>query len=180
MRIKEEMQSTYLTFYMNKIVSLSANKLILNIYKCKKLPFTAYQFLQMDITQIKETLIAVVKTDQSTLCSIQKHILIKRIFRIMSLLLIKLLVNLKISLNCCNYLIRNLQKGMRCLWKEVLFKILIGYFRLEAARKLTLWLLSNQQNPKICDYTSRTCYYTSIHISTLTLVSDVCSKESTS
>ena len=51
---------------MNKIVSLAANKLIQNIYKCKKLPFSAYQFLQMDVTEIKETLIAVVKTDQKT------------------------------------------------------------------------------------------------------------------
>ena len=65
-RIKEEMEPTYLSFYMNKVVSLSANKLIQNIYKCKKLPFTAYQFLQMDVTEIKETLIGVVKTDQST------------------------------------------------------------------------------------------------------------------
>lgn len=66
MRIKDEMEPTYLTFYMNKIVSLAANKLIQNIYKCKKIPFTAYQFLQMDITEIKETLVAVVKTDART------------------------------------------------------------------------------------------------------------------
>ena len=64
-KIKDEMQPTYLTFYMNKIVSLAANKLIQNIYKCKKLPFTAYQFLQMDVTEIKETLISIVKSDQS-------------------------------------------------------------------------------------------------------------------
>ena len=50
LKVKDEMEPTYLTFYMNKIVSLSANKLIQNIYKCKKIPFTAYQFLQMDIT----------------------------------------------------------------------------------------------------------------------------------
>lgn len=50
---------------MNKIVSLAANKLIQNIYKCKKIPFTAYQFLQMDITEIKETLVSIVKADQS-------------------------------------------------------------------------------------------------------------------
>jgi hypothetical protein len=49
-RMKDEMEPTYLTFYMNKVVSLASNKLIQNIYKCKKLPFTAYQFLQMDIT----------------------------------------------------------------------------------------------------------------------------------
>lgn len=66
MKMKDEMEPTYLTFYMNKIVSLAANKLIQNIYKCKKLPFSAYQFLQMDITEIKETLISIVKTDQST------------------------------------------------------------------------------------------------------------------
>jgi len=50
---------------MNKVVSLASNKLIQNIYKCKKLPFTAYQFLQMDITEIKETLTTIVKQDQS-------------------------------------------------------------------------------------------------------------------
>jgi hypothetical protein len=66
LKIKDEMEPTYLTFYMTKIVSLASNKLIQNIYKCKKLPFTAYQFLQMDITEIKETLLAIVKTDQST------------------------------------------------------------------------------------------------------------------
>lgn len=60
------MESTYLTFYMNKIVSLAANKLIQNIYKCKKLPPIAYQFLQMDITEIKETLLSVVRNDQSS------------------------------------------------------------------------------------------------------------------
>jgi|LakMenEpi03Aug12_release.lakeMendotaPanAssembly.Ray.scaffolds.fasta_scaffold587089_1 hypothetical protein len=65
-KIKEEMEPTYLTFYMTKIVSLAANKLIQNIYKCKKLPFSAYQFLQMDITEIKETLLAIVKTDTRT------------------------------------------------------------------------------------------------------------------
>ena len=64
-KIKDEMEATYLTFYMNKIVSLAANKLIQNIYKCKKIPFTAYQFLQMDVTEIKETLISIVKSDQS-------------------------------------------------------------------------------------------------------------------
>lgn len=77
MRIKDEMEPTYLTFYMNKIVSLSANKLIQNIYKCKKLPFTAYQFLQMDITEVKETLIAVVKADQKTYSNaknVQNHL----------------------------------------------------------------------------------------------------------
>lgn len=64
LKIKDEMEPTYLSFYMTKIVSLAANKLIQNIYKCKKLPFAAYQFLQMDITEIKETLLAIVKTDQ--------------------------------------------------------------------------------------------------------------------
>jgi len=66
LKIKDEMEPTYLTFYMNKIVSLASNKLIQNIYKCKKLPSTAYQFLQMDITEIKETLLSIVRNDQST------------------------------------------------------------------------------------------------------------------
>ena len=68
------MEPTYLTFYMNKIVSLASNKLIQNIYKCKKLPFTAYQFLQMDITEIKETLMSMVKTDQSTFFAIFRNL----------------------------------------------------------------------------------------------------------
>ena len=51
---------------MNKVVSLASNKLIHNIYKCKKLPFSAYQFLQMDITEIKETLLALPRQDQRT------------------------------------------------------------------------------------------------------------------
>ena len=65
-RVKDEMEPTYLTFYMNKVVSLASNKLIHNIYKCKKLPFSAYQFLQMDITEIKETLVSLPKQDQRT------------------------------------------------------------------------------------------------------------------
>lgn len=53
LKIKDEMEPTYLSLYMNKIVALASNKIIQNIYKCKKLPFNAYQFLQMDITEIK-------------------------------------------------------------------------------------------------------------------------------
>ena len=93
MRIKDEMEPTYLTFYMNKIVSLSANKLIQNIYKCKKLPFTAYQFLQMDITEVKETLIAVVKTDHSNAFFMQKPIPSPKMSRIITPLSTRLLGN---------------------------------------------------------------------------------------
>lgn len=96
-KIKDEMEPTYLTFYMTKIVSLCANKLIQNIYKCKKLPFSAYQFLQMDITEIKETLLAIVKTDQSTPSSIQGPTPIKRPYRTTYRLSIRASPNRKIS-----------------------------------------------------------------------------------
>jgi len=82
---------------MNKIVSLASNKLIQNIYKCKKLPFTAYQFLQMDVTEIKETLISIVKTDQSNIYFIKKLLAIRRHYKIIYYLLIKVFQNLKIS-----------------------------------------------------------------------------------
>ena len=124
MRIKDEMEPTYLTFYMNKIVSLSANKLIQNIYKCKKLPFTAYQFLQMDITEVKETLIAVVKADQSNLFSTQKRTPMPKMCRITSLLSTKPLENLKTSSNFYSFLTRSSLKDTRCSWKEVRLKIL--------------------------------------------------------
>jgi hypothetical protein len=52
---------------MDKIVVLIANKFIQNIYKCKKLPQNAYRMLHMDIIEIKETLLNIVKTDQSNL-----------------------------------------------------------------------------------------------------------------
>lgn len=58
------MQSLYLTLYVDKIVVLVANKFIQNVLKCKKLPETAFQVLLMDLTELKETLLAVIKTDQ--------------------------------------------------------------------------------------------------------------------
>jgi hypothetical protein len=47
------MQSLYLTLYVDKEVVLVANKFIFNIFKCKKLPETAYQVLLMDFTELK-------------------------------------------------------------------------------------------------------------------------------
>ena len=47
------MQSLYLTLYVDKIVVLVANKYIQNVYKCKKLPETAFHVLLMDITELK-------------------------------------------------------------------------------------------------------------------------------
>lgn len=49
MRVKDEMQSLYLTLYIDKIVVLVANRFIQNILKSKKLPETAFQVLHMDI-----------------------------------------------------------------------------------------------------------------------------------
>ena len=65
-KIKDELDSLYLTLYMDKVVVLIANKFIQNIYKCKKLPSIAYQQLHMDIIELKVTLQSIVKTDQST------------------------------------------------------------------------------------------------------------------
>ena len=138
MRIKEEMQPTYLSFYMNKVVSLAANKLIQNIYKCKKLPFTAYQFLQMDATEIKETLIAIVKTDQSTRSKIQKLTQIPKTFKTISLLSTNLSANPKTSSNCSNFLTKSSSNDMKCSWREVHYKIWTGSCKLEAARRVTL------------------------------------------
>lgn len=50
LKIKDELQSVYLTLYVDKVVVLVANKFIQNILKCKKLPETAYQVLLMDFT----------------------------------------------------------------------------------------------------------------------------------
>ena len=65
MKVKDEMQSLYLTLYVDKISVLVANKFIQNVFKCKKLPETAFQVLMMDLTELKEALLSVVKTDQS-------------------------------------------------------------------------------------------------------------------
>ena len=47
------MQSLYLTLYVDKIVVLVANKFIQNVFKCRKLPETAFQVLMMDLTELK-------------------------------------------------------------------------------------------------------------------------------
>lgn len=64
MRVKDEMQRTYLTFFVDKVVFLVANNFIQNILKCKKLPETAFQVLHMDLIELKDTLLSMVKTDQ--------------------------------------------------------------------------------------------------------------------
>ena len=145
------MEPTYLTFYLNKVVSLAANKLIHNIYKCKKLPFTAYQFLQMDATEIKETLIGMVKTDQSILFLIKELILTRKIFRIILHSWIKPFPNLKTSLNFYNYQTKSFRKDMRCLWKDHQFRIWKRYCRWEGARRETFQPWQNQYKPKIHD-----------------------------
>lgn len=61
------MQSLYLTLYVDKVVVLVANKFIFNIFKCKKLPETAYQVLLMDFTELKQTLLSIIKADQRIL-----------------------------------------------------------------------------------------------------------------
>lgn len=50
LKVKDEMQSLYLTLFVDKIIVLVANKYIQNVYKCKKLPETAFQVLLMDLT----------------------------------------------------------------------------------------------------------------------------------
>lgn len=67
MRVKDEMQSLYLTLYVDKIIVLVANRFIQNILKCKKLPSTAFRVLHMDLIELKDTLLSMVKADQSIL-----------------------------------------------------------------------------------------------------------------
>lgn len=59
--IKDEMNSAYLAFYMNKLVVLINSKFLSNIYKCRKLPPVALQILQLDIIELKEFLLNIVK-----------------------------------------------------------------------------------------------------------------------
>lgn len=66
MKIKDEMNSSYLAFYMNKLVVLINAKFIANVYKCRKLPSIALQRLQLDITELKDVLLSVVKADTRT------------------------------------------------------------------------------------------------------------------
>ena len=73
LKVKDEMQSLYLTLYVDKIVVLVANKFIQNIFKCKKLPETAFQVLMMDLTELKETLLGIIKSDQSKHFNMQIH-----------------------------------------------------------------------------------------------------------
>ena len=63
MKIKDEMNSSYLAFYMNKLVVLINAKFIANVYKCRKLPQVALQKLHLDNIELKEVLLTVVKTD---------------------------------------------------------------------------------------------------------------------
>lgn len=67
MKVKDEMHSLYLTLYVDKIVVLVSNKFIQNVLKCKKLPETAFQVLMMDVTELKETLLSMIKADQRRL-----------------------------------------------------------------------------------------------------------------
>ena len=62
--IKDEMNSSDLTYYMNKIVLLLNNRFMANVYKSKKLPQNAYQFLKMDLGELKEELVKLVKDDK--------------------------------------------------------------------------------------------------------------------
>ena len=74
MRVKDEMQSLYLTLYVDKIVVLVANRFIQNILKSKKLPETAFQVLHMDLIELKDTLLSMVKTDQSITNLYHRHL----------------------------------------------------------------------------------------------------------
>jgi hypothetical protein len=52
-KIKDEMNGSYLSFYLNKLVVLINNKFISNVYKCKKLPPIAFHTLHLDIIELK-------------------------------------------------------------------------------------------------------------------------------
>lgn len=66
------MNSSDLTYYMNKIVLLLNNKFMSNVFKCKKLPQNAYQFLKMDLGELKEELVKLVKDEKCMTAPIQK------------------------------------------------------------------------------------------------------------
>ena len=74
LKVKDEMQSLYLTLYVDKIVVLVANKFIQNVFKCRKLPETAFQVLMMDLTELKEALLGLIKSDQSTFFLIFRYL----------------------------------------------------------------------------------------------------------
>lgn len=151
MRIKEEMEPTYLTFYMNKIVSLAANKLIQNIYKCKKLPLTAYQFLQMDITEIKETLVSVVKADQSTPLPTQGPTPTPRTSRTTSPSSTKASANPKTSSNSCSSPTRSSANATKCSWRAGQCRTWRRSCRCGAARRATSQLWPNRWSPGTFD-----------------------------
>lgn len=53
LKIKDEMNSSYLAFYMNKLVVLINSKFLSNVYKCRKLPPAALQRLHLDTIELK-------------------------------------------------------------------------------------------------------------------------------
>lgn len=59
--VKNYLSDVYFIFYLNKIVMLTNNKFINNIYKCKKIGDLGLQQLQLDIFEIKTDLIQLSK-----------------------------------------------------------------------------------------------------------------------
>ena len=65
--IKNEMNHSDLAYYLNKMVVELNNRFMANVYKCKKLPQNAYQSLKMDLGELKEELIKLVKDEKGML-----------------------------------------------------------------------------------------------------------------
>lgn len=74
LKVKDEMQSLYLTLYVDKVVVLVANKFIQNVLKCRKLPEIAFNVLRIDFTELKEALNKMIQNDTSTVFLIQQLI----------------------------------------------------------------------------------------------------------
>lgn len=61
--VKNFLSDVYFIFYLNKVVVLTNNKFINNVYKCKKIGDLALQQLQLDIFEIKSDLIQLSKAE---------------------------------------------------------------------------------------------------------------------
>jgi hypothetical protein len=151
LKMKDEMEPTYLTFYMTKIVSLAANKLIQNIYKCKKLPSSAYQFLQMDVTEIKETLLSVVKADQRTPRPTQAHTPTPKTSRTTWPSSTRPSASPKTSSSSSSSPTSSSLKATNASWKVALCRTSTASYRCEGTRRGTLRPLSRTWRPGTCD-----------------------------
>lgn len=75
------MNHSDLAYYLNKMVVELNNRFMANVYKCKKLPQNAYQFLKMDLGELKEELIKMVKDEKGMTQLTQRYLIALRCSR---------------------------------------------------------------------------------------------------